>query len=121
MGKETEKKIKRKGGGKIKGEDIIVLKYKGWLIRKDAYNYILHHVNDKKMNHAVYLSSLSQALKALHERLLLSKMANNGYDSSMMALKKAIDETHEEFTELLTPSLIQQLRRIKEDERNEGN
>ena len=101
------------------GDEITILKYKGWIIKRDSHNYILHHVNDKKMNHVVYPSSLCQALELLHERLLLSKMKNNGYDGSLAALKQAIQDTQREFAELLTPHLPQALRRIKENERNE--
>lgn len=97
------------------------MKYKGWIIRKDPHNYILHHVNDKKMNHAVYPSDLCRALELLHEKLLLSKMANGKYDGSLAALRKAIEETHKEFEELLSPKIAIRLRNIKEDERNEGN
>jgi len=101
----------------MKKELPIVLKYKGWIIRKDAYGYILHHVNDKKMRNAVYPSSLSSALQLLHEKILLSKM-NGNYDGSIAALKKAIDETNAEFEELLKPKAAIQMRRIEEDERN---
>ena len=104
----------------MKKELPIVLKYKGWIIRRDAYGYILHHVNDKKMRNAVYPSSLSSALQMLHERILLSKM-NGNYDGSLAALRKAIDETNEEFEELLKPNLMLQKRRIEEDERNAGH
>ena len=97
------------------------MKYKGWIIRKDTYNYILHHEKDTKMNHAVYPSSLPQALQLLHERILLSKMKSKNYDGSLAALKKAIQDTHAEFAELLDCQEIQQLRKIKEDERNEGS
>ena len=103
---------KKKRDDKMRGEDIIILRYKGWIIRKDAYNYILHHEKDVKMNHAVYLSSLSHALQLLHERILLSKMKSKNYDGSLATLKKAIEETHKEFEELLTPKL---LKAIKED------
>ena len=103
----------------MKNEFPIVLKYKGWIIRKDAHGYILHHINDKKMRNAVYPGSLSSALQLLHEKILLSKM-NGNYDGSIAALKKAIDESNAEFEELLKPKAIIQMRRIEEDERN-GN
>ena len=108
------------GVGIMPRKEVIVLRYKGWIIKRDSHNYILHHVNDKKMNHAFYPSSLCWALELLHERLLLSKM-KNGYDGSLAALKQAIQDTHREFAELLTPHLPQALRRIKEDEKNEGH
>ena len=101
----------------MKKELSIVLKYKGWIIRKDTYGYILHHVNDKKMRNAVYPNSLSSALQLLHEKILLSKM-NGNYDGSIAALKKAIDETNAEFEELLKPKAISQMRKIEENERN---
>ncbi|MCD6512369.1 MAG: hypothetical protein J7K61_02040 [Thermoplasmata archaeon] len=100
----------------MKKELPIVLKYKGWIIKKDAYGYILHHVNDKKMRNAVYPGSLSSALKLLYEKILLGKM-NGNYDGSLTALRKAIDETNAEFEELLKPKAIAQMRRIEEDER----
>jgi len=109
MGKDN----KRGEDDKMKKDYPVVLKYKGWIIRKDTVGYILHHVNDKKMNHAVYPGSLTYALQLLHEKLLLSKMANNGYDGSLAALKKAIEDTHKEFEELLTPKL---LKVIKEEQ-----
>ena len=102
-------------------EDIVVLKYKGWIIRKIPHNYVVHHEKDEKMNHAVYPSSLDQAFQILHEKILLSKMKSKNYDGSLAALKQAIQDTHREFAELLTPHLPQALRRIKEDERNEGH
>ncbi len=101
----------------MKKELPVILKYKGWVIRKDAYGYILHHVNDSKMRNAVYPGSLSTALQLLHEKILLSKM-NGNYDGSLAALRKAIDETNKEFEELLKPKVITQMRRIEEDERN---
>ena len=101
----------------MKKELPIVLKYKGWIIRKDTYGYILHHANDKKMRNAIYPCNLSSALQLLHEKILLSKM-NSNYDGSIAALKKAIDETNAEFEELLKPKVISQMRKIEEDERN---
>ena len=41
------------GEDKMKKELPIILKYKGWIIRKDVYGYILHHANDKKMRNTV--------------------------------------------------------------------
>lgn len=102
------KKTERKNG--------IILQYGGWIIRCDAHCYILHHVNDKKMNHAVFLSSLSNALQLLHEKILIERTKCKNYDGSIDAFRRALIETHREFEALLSPRIV---RLIKEEQGGE--
>jgi len=97
---------------KTERKNDIILQYGGWIIRCDAHCYILHHVNDKKMNHAVYPSTLASALSMLHEQILLNKRLKNGYDGSIQAFRQALIETHREFEALLSPRIA---RLIKEE------
>ena len=88
----------------------IILQYAGWIIRKGAYGYIFHHINDKKMNHARYPSTLVQALELLHEQILVDKRLKNGYDGSIQAFKDALIETRKEFKALLSPKILDTLK-----------
>jgi len=93
-----------------KKKNDVILQYGGWIIRRYAHGYIFHHVNDKKMNHARYPSTLVDALKLLHEEILLNKRLRNGYDGSIQAFKNAIIETHKEFEALLSPKILDMLK-----------
>ena len=99
-----------------KDQNDIILQYAGWIIKKDAYGYIFHHVNDRKMNHARYPSTLAGALELLHEEILLNKRLSNGYDGSIKAFRNAIIQTQEEFKALLSPGIME---RIKEEQGGE--
>jgi len=95
-----------------KDQNDVILQYGGWIIKKDSYGYIFHHVNDEKMNHARYPSTLAGALELLHEEILLNKRLSNGYDGSIKAFRNAIIETHKEFEQLLSPKILDM---VKED------
>lgn len=90
---------------KTERKNDIILRYGGWIIRRDAHCYILHHVNDKKMNHAVYPSTLTSALSMLHEKILIEKTKCKNYDGSIQAFRQALIETHREFEALLSPHI----------------
>ena len=101
----------------MRKKEKVVLKYKGWIIRKDEHNYILQHETDKKMHFATYYSTLSHALEALYEKILLDKMEREDYDASLLALKKAIEETNEEFKAILTPKLLEKVKEYLENKK----
>lgn len=98
----------------------IILKCGAWTIKTIPHNIVLHHVNDKKMKNARYFGSVVEALKELHEQVLLDKRLKNGYDASMESFKNAIVETHKEFEELLSSKTVERINKMLVVDGEEG-
>ena len=82
----------------------IVLHHGGWIIERYPYGYEVYHESDRKKKHVTFPSTLAHALTMVHERLLLQQRPD-GYDGSLEAFRRVLDEVNHEFTALLTPNL----------------
>ena len=94
------------------GDKDIILKCGSWIIKTIPHNIVLHHVNDKKMRNARYFGSIIEALKELHEQIILDKRLKNGYDASMASFKNAIVETNHEFEKLLSQKTVEGINKM---------
>ena len=101
----------------------VLLEYRGWIILYDhgfpSGNYCLFNT-EKTMkwrekqelpsSNVAYCSNIENALTRLFHQLIVENCKGKNYKPNLKRLSTVINETKQEFKELLTPEILKELK-----------